>query len=221
MTKRTARTDAKKKPGNTVCGCCRTIRGTIIDSQSLISVISHPLRKRILNGLFTLASNNPVTKKQLAASLNIPYEAVNYQLNEHLREFWKVVRKVQVRGAYCSYISPTFGQTVYVNIGSRKTILELDPFANLMGRLSDVGTRCDGCSPQFIRWCNEEIDKQDYFKRDKRETEKWNMILTHNGRKPPFTPIDWLLAGTLATVFESQECCIVLDNCKCMASGDK
>lgn len=195
--------------------CSRTIRGIIINPQSLMAVISHPLRKRVLNGLFKMALEKPITKKELAASLGIQYEKVNYQLNEHLSEFWRVVKKQKVRGAYREYIAPKNEHAVYVNLGSRKTLFVIDPFANLIGKLSDVGTRCDRCTPNYRKWCLEEISKQSCCRRGKSDLSKWDMLLRDNGRKPPFTPIDYLLVCTLATILDREECPLELGSCKC------
>jgi hypothetical protein len=201
------------------CGCCRTIRGEVIDPQPFMKVISHPLRKALLNRLYILASDNPITKEQLAKSAGVSYEKANYQLNAHLREFWKVVRREKVRGAYREYIAPKDEHAVYVNLGAGRTIYVIDPYSNAIGKLKDVGTRCDSCSAAYRKTCQEQMFRKGCLRGKRNDVAKWDGLLEDNGRRQPFTPIDYLLACTIATGFEGERCALELSQCGCQCSG--
>jgi hypothetical protein len=197
------------------CGCCRTIKGRVIDPQSFMKVISHPLRKKLLNRLYERASDIPITKEQLAKSAGVSYEQAIYQLNAHLREFWKVKRREKVRGTYREFIQPKDEHALYVNLGAGRTIFVIDPYSNLIGKLKDVGTRCDGCAPSFVKQCQAELMTQDCFGVGRNEQNKLEQLLETNGRKRPFTPIDYLLACTAAKGIEKEQCSLELGQCKC------
>lgn len=201
------------------CGCCRNIKGSIVDPHLLMKVISHAQRKKLLNQLFILTSESSVTKEQLAKATGMTYQQTNYQLNTHLKEFWKVKRREKIRGTYREFIVPKNEHAIYVNLGSKKTIYMIDPFSNLIGKLREVGTRCDGCSSEFIKWCNDEFFGQKNLRSHKGEKDKLERLLEDNGRKRPFTPIDYLLAFTIATSIDNQECLLELSKCKCQCSG--
>jgi len=187
----------------------------MLSPYSYTNVVSHNLRKNILHKLFALSIDIPVTKQQLAEALGLKYEKVNYQLNEHLREFWKVKHREKVRGTYREYIGPEISNTIYLNIDLNKTLYVIDPLANLIGKLKDIGTRCDRCSMKIRGKCLNELEDNKCLPISKKERVRREKALEANNRKRPFTPIDYMIVCTLANSLDSEPCMIKFTSCGC------
>jgi hypothetical protein len=191
----------------------------MINPDSYLKVISHDLRKKILNKLFILTLNEPITKRKLAEAVNIEYESLCYQLNEHLRDFWEVQRTEKIRGAHLEFIAPKYPNTIYLNVGSGGIIYIIDPLANLMGKISQIGTRCDKCSKQQKEKCIESLKKQKCLKLSKSDLEARERVLENNNRSRPFTPAENLIVYTATRALESDGCQFHMeycDNCQFM-----
>lgn len=196
-------------------GCQCQIFGKILSPKAYMKVISHDLRKEILHKLHILTLDLPISKKQIADAMGIHYEVVNYQLNEHLKDFWVVKHREKIRGTYKEYIAPEMPNTVYLNMGSEKTLYIIDPLANLIGRIKDVGTRCDQCSTDVRNRCLNEIQNQKCFLAGKRELVKREKVLEDNDRRRPFTPVDYMLVCTVAKSLDKETCIVQLNQCAC------
>lgn len=197
----------------TTCEC--RISGRLLTPQSYMKIISHDLRKDILHKLHVLTIDQPTTKHQLANSLGINYEKVNYQLNEHLEEFWEVKDREKIRGTYREYIAPEIPNAIYINIGTEGTIFTIDPLANLFGRIAKVGTRCEQCSKEQRERCLAELQTQKCFQTNGGEKTKWEKVLESNAREKPFTPVDLMLTCSVAKILEREPCMIQLTRCGC------
>jgi hypothetical protein len=190
----------KKVP---TCEC--NIHGKILDPKNYMKVITHKNRQDILHKFHVLTIDEPITKYQLSEALDISYDKVHYQLNEHLNDFWEVKNTVKIRGAYQEYIAPKVTNTIYLNIGPENILYIIDPLAKLFGRLKDVGTRCDKCSPKTRSICIQDLETQAYLQIDPEERAKREQVLENNGRNQPFTPVDYMIVGTVAQSFEQEQ----------------
>jgi hypothetical protein len=168
----------------------------LINPDSYQKVISHELRKKILNKLFWLSLNQPITKRQLSKAVNLGYESLCYQLNEHLKDFWEVKKTEKIRGAHQEYIAPKYPNTIFINVGEGGIIFIIDPLANLIGRISTVGTRCEMCSTQQQKKCSDSLKEQKCFKLTQSDRIKFEQILENNNRKKPFSPVDNMIVYT-------------------------
>ncbi len=196
--------------------CLKTnIEGEILDPGVYFKVINHELRKQILHKLFRMTLKGPIQKKELAKALNIGYHRLLYQLNEHLREFWKVEKERKIRGAREEWISPSSPHAIYCNLGHDAAINMIDPLANLFGRLSKVGTRCDECPREQQNSCMESIREQkcaiEYLKS---EGDRNNIFLANN-RTEPYTPVDYVLICTLTRAMDGDKCILDSEKLKC------
>jgi len=192
-----------------------SIHGVTMDPQAYLKVINHNLRKRILNRLFVLTMDGPISKKQLADSLGIGYHELLYQLNEHLRDFWEVKYEKRIRGAHEEFIAPPYTNLIYVNIGTDATIHVLDPLANLFGTLRKVGTRCDQCSKRQIGRCIAYLRRQGCYPTDEEEEVKQREVLSANYRSDPLTPVDFILVCTALRTLERETCVVKPTEGKC------
>ncbi len=196
-----------------VCNC--QINGQILSPEAYMKVRGHKLRKSILHNLYLKAIDGPITKFELSEVVGIKYEAMNYQLNEHLSEYWDVAMREKTRGAFKEFISPTSFNTIYLNIGPQSVLYVVDPLANKIGTLADVGTRCDECSPKQQKNCSDELVGQDCLKISNKELKKREAVLAANNRKEPFTPVDYLLVHVVANSLERGECTVKFTSCQC------
>jgi len=187
--------------------------GEIVDPEVYLSVVNHDLRKDILHSLFILSMTGPITKIQIAESLDIGYHKMLYQLARHLNSFWKVDHDRKVRGAREEFISPHNYNTVYCLMGSDATIHILDPLANVFGKISEVGVRCDDCPKKKVDVCREKILNEPCFKQTPEIFKKKTIILETNNRNKPYTPIDHFLVCTIIKSLENEPCQLNID-CK-------
>ncbi len=216
--------DGAKKKGSVSAPCCRAgspaaedLRGSLIDPATYMKVVAHPLRRKLLSRLAEASADGPVTKKQLAELLGVEYESVNYQLNRHLSDFWKVRELVKVRGAYQEYIAAEPPNAIYVNLGSGGTFHIIDPLAGLFGKLGEVGTRCDRCARPALerQQCLEGAMAQECFAIDEKERSRMEALLEQNGRHGPLTPVDHMLSCAVIKGMENKQCVLVLGGCGC------
>ncbi len=190
--------------------CCvkdKEIIGEFLEPATYLKIINHPLRKRILNKLFETTTEVPVRKKDLANDLNIAYTKLLYQLNEHLSGFWEVAKEQKVRGAREELISPINHNRIYCTLSGDATIDIIDPLANIFGRLSIVGTRCDVCNLTQQKKCIKRMMEQGcaykYFNPEEKKD-----ILVSNNRKTPYTPVDYMLLCTITSVLNGKKCVV-------------
>lgn len=193
------------------------LQGHVMSPQGYMKAISHPLRKKILTVLFSLSAKGPMTKQQLAKALGTTYQQVHYQLNNHLREFWKVLRAEKVRGTYLEFITPAQPSAIFVTIGPAGDMFIIDPLAGVFGRLSEAGTRCDRCrsTPDQRKKCLEAALRQDCFRYGKGEMGRLEKVLERNSRKAPYTPVDYMLVCTVEKSMEGGNCQLQLGSCGC------
>ena len=78
-----------------------------IDPEAYSGIVNHKMRKDILRALYRMALNGPVSKQELADELEIDYQQLVYQLNNHLREFWTVMEELKKRGTRMELIAPS------------------------------------------------------------------------------------------------------------------
>ena len=134
-----------------------------------------------------------------------------YQLTNHLNHFWKVDYEKKVRGAREEYISPKWLNTVYCLIGGDAAIHIIDPLANIYGKLSKVGVRCDNCPEEQIKECLASASSDPCMPQTEEVVKKREIILMVNERPSPYKPLDLFLICTLIKSLENEPCTIDLD----------
>jgi hypothetical protein len=225
---------AKRGAGRKVRGecppCCgdgkaesTDLRGMLIDPALCLKIVSHPLRRKLLAGLYRGAADGPVTKLGLARRLGLEYDPVNYQLNRHLRDFWVVTTRRKVRGAYLEYIAPKYPNTIFINPGTGGILLIIDPMASLFGPLGSTGSRCDRCGRDGAQRdaCLQNALRQPCFVLPLKELERMERMLRLNGRRPPYTPVDHLMYCAVVRGLEKKDCTFSLEGCGCMPRPTK
>jgi DNA-binding transcriptional ArsR family regulator len=193
--------------------CCH-IHVTYLDPEIFLRVLNHPLRRRILHTLSLLTLERPVSKKELARSLRIPYTRLLFQLNNQLKGLWKVESERKKRGAREELIMPAERNAVYVMLGSDATLYVIDPLANIFGKLK-TGTRCRECPTDQWERCFAILNRNECFMfnpEDKRRLEK---LLLINGCSPPFTPMDYILACSALRSLEGTPCVAKIPHDEC------
>lgn len=196
------------------CDNCQ-IHGKMLSPEAYIKVKGHDLRKKILHTLYVRAIDGPLTKQDLADEFDLKYEAMNYQLNEHLSEFWMVKDREKIRGTYKEYLAPKDPNTIYLNVGANSVIFMVDPLAGRIGRLEDVGTRCDDCTDEQKSACLGELGSQDCMHLEPSVLKKRIAVLKLNGRDEPLTPVDHLLLYTAEMCLDCVECNVRFSACGC------
>ncbi|NLK25927.1 MAG: hypothetical protein GX307_05050 [Euryarchaeota archaeon] len=131
---------------------CR-IEISYIDPETYTAIVNHDLRKNILRTLYALALDGPISKQDLADQLGVGYHQLSYQLVHQLRDFWTVGEERKIRGTRLELIQPSSPSSIFITLGRNGRIFIVDPLANLFGPLSEVGTRCDSCSPLEAEKC--------------------------------------------------------------------
>ncbi|OUJ19496.1 Transcriptional regulator containing HTH domain ArsR family [Methanonatronarchaeum thermophilum] len=194
------------------CNC--QIESQLISPNTYMKIINHKLRKKILHTLHKQTLNQPTTKKQIAKQLNIKYEKINYQLNNHLNEFWTTKKTKKIRGTIQQYIAPKTPNSIYINIGQEKIIFIIDPLANLYGKIQTVGTRCDQCTKKQQKKCLKQIKNQKCFQQNKKHKTKWKKLLQTNNRKN-HTAIDYMIACEITKIVDQDNCILQLTNNNC------
>jgi len=194
------------------CEC--SIRGQYIDPNIYIGIANHKVRQDILHNLFVKSFENPVTKKTLAESMKMDYNALVYQLNNQLRPFWDIKRTEKVRGAHNEFIGPQDNNTIYVCMGENAVIWHMDPLANLFGKLKATGTRCRLCSAEQLKKCLSEQKQINGCIRKAADAKKQALLLKTNCREP-YTPVDYMLTCTVISELEAEKCTMSFKNCSC------
>ena len=191
----------------------KQLKGVVIDPDLYLKVINHDLRKQILNRLFMLSLDGPISKSTIAQDLDIGYHKMLYQLTQHLGYFWKVDYEKKVRGAREEYISPKWINSVYCLLGGDAAVHILDPLANIYGKLADVGIRCDRCPDSQVEECMNSARSDPCMPQTEDVVKKREIILMVNERSTPYKPMDLFLICTLIKSLENEPCTINLD-CK-------
>ena len=187
------------------------LKGVVIDPDLYLKVINHDLRKKILNRLFILSLEKPISKSTIAEDLNIGYHKMLYQLTQHLDYFWKVDYEKKVRGAREEYISPNWMNSVFCLLGGDAAVHILDPLANIYGKLADVGVRCDKCPDSQVEECMNFARSDPCIPQTEDVVKKREIILMVNERSTPYKPLDLFLICTLIKSLENEPCTINLD----------
>jgi len=184
---------------------CR-IEIAYIDPEAYAAIVNHPLRKEVLRTLYRMALSGPVSKQEMADKLGIDYHQLVYQLNHHLREFWRVEREEKVRGTRMELIVPSHPYTIYIALGRGRAINVFDPLANLFGSLSKVGTRCDVCSAAEAAKCMRYVEGGCSCSSAPSAEEK--ELLKLNGRAAPCRPLDTAILCALRGIPAGKDCIV-------------
>ncbi|MBN1110335.1 MAG: hypothetical protein JXA45_06205 [Methanomassiliicoccales archaeon] len=183
---------------------CR-IEMSYIDPETYTSIVNHELRKRILTKLYRSTRDTPISKQELADALGIEYHQLIYQLNHHLRDFWRVKEEQKVRGTRMELIEAAHPYSVFITIGKENGIFLVDPLADLYGPVVRVGARCDQCSEgeaeQCMRFAQSRFDAQT-------PTPSEKAVLDANNRYPPYRPMDLALLEAIKGIPAGQPCII-------------
>lgn len=194
--------------------CC-SISGYYLEPKTFYKILDHPLRKRILHKLYALTMDKPVTKKALAKALGVGYLQLLYQLNHYLRHFWEVKEERKIRGTREELIAPSDSNTIYIMLGTRATIYMLDPLANLFGKISEIGTRCDLCSREQISKCLEKTKIGECFSLSPEEKNRQERLLGANSRSAPYTMMDHIVSCTILRSLEGEGCEVLVTENTC------
>jgi len=184
---------------------CR-IEIAYIDPQTYSSIVNHPARKEILRSLYRLSLHGPVSKQTLAENIGLGYHQLVYQLNHHLKDFWKVVEERKVRGTRMELISPANPYTIFIALGKEQAIFIFDPLASLFGPLSKVGTRCDVCTSTEAAKCMKYVETGCACSKSPSSAEK--AVLRANNREAPFKPLDSAIMCALKGIPSGQTCVV-------------
>ena len=177
-----------------------------IDPEAYSGIVNHKLRKDILRALYRMALNGPVSKQELADELNIDYQQLVYQLNNHLREFWTVMEELKKRGTRMELIAPSKPHAIFISLGKEQRIYVFDPLANLFGPLSKVGVRCDICSETEAQRCMKFVSAGCSCGMASTAAEK--AILAANGRRANQRPVDMAIMCALRGIPIGQSCVV-------------
>ena len=186
-------------------GSCR-IEIAHIDPVVFTSIVNHDMRKEILNKLYRMALDGPVSKQALAERMGINYHQLVYQLNNHLREFWTVLEEKKVRGTRMELIGPSSPYAIFIALGKERTLHVFDPLANLYGALAKVGTRCDTCSQKETTRCMSFVNSGCTCV--SKPTDEELAILHSNNRKAPLRPVDTAILCALKGISSGQKCTV-------------
>lgn len=157
-----------------------------MDPATYMSLAEHTMRQQILTTLFKAAYNGEeLTKQQLADMLDVKYQQLVYQLNNHLNDFWTVVREEKVRGTRMEYIAPSERNGIYIAVGKDRKIYIVDPIAEIYGPLDNVGCRCDMCSADEARHCIGSLIEKGIVPKDLSNAERETLKLNdRDGTRP-------------------------------------
>lgn len=192
--------------------CC--IKSRLISPETYMKIINHERRQDILHALHKRTLDGPTTKKELSREVGVEYSKVNYQLNNHLSDFWGTVKTEKVRGTIREYIAPENPNSIYINIGQSQLIFNVDPLANLYGKIGVVGTRCGFCSEKQRESCRDEIKSQKCFTDSDSRMEVME-VLSRNNRRKPYTPIDYIIVCEISKIIEGGNCVVRIKNGGC------
>ena len=157
-----------------------------MDPVTYTAISTHELRQSILTKLYKEAYNgNPLTKQELADALGIKYQQLVYQLMNHIRDFWTVVKEEKIRGTRIEYIAPANPNAIHICIGKDRRIFIVDPIAELYGPLDEVGARCDMCSVDDAERCVRILIDEGTIHKDLTQPERETLSLNkRSGLRP-------------------------------------
>ncbi|MBR7124585.1 MAG: hypothetical protein IKC93_06980 [Candidatus Methanomethylophilaceae archaeon] len=157
-----------------------------MDPVTYTAISTHELRQTILTKLYKEAYNgNSLTKQELADSLGIKYQQLVYQLMNHVKDFWTVVKEEKVRGTRMEYIAPANPNAIHICIGKDRRIFIVDPIAELYGPLDEVGARCDMCSVDEAEYCVKSLIEKNIVPKDLTQSERETLSINkRSGLRP-------------------------------------
>jgi hypothetical protein len=186
---------------------------TYLDPSTYMSLESHEIRQTILTTLFKAAYNGKeLTKQELADILDVKYQQLVYQLNNHLADFWKVVREEKVRGTRMEYIMPTEQNGIYIAMGKDRRIYIVDPIAEIYGPLGTKGCRCDVCSEEESEYCVKSLIEKGVIPEELSDAEKETLEI--NGRKE-LRPLDRGIIKALSGIAAGDKCVLTIPCERC------
>jgi len=184
-----------------------------LDPDTYTSLSAHEMRQDILNKLFEETYNGrTMTKQELADSLNIKYQQLVYQLMNHLREFWTVVREEKVRGTRMEYIAAENPHAVYICLGKDRKLYIVDPIARLYGPLSEVGLRCDHCSSEEAEQCVRSLIDKHIVPAELSQSERETLSIN---KRSGFRPLDRGLIEALKGLAAGNKCTLIVPCERC------
>ena len=192
--------------------CCR-MELTYMDPDVYTAVSTHTVRQSILNALFRMTYNSaPVTKQQLADEVGIGYQQLVYQLNNQIRDFWKVVKEEKIRGTRMEYIAPVNQDAVYMCIGKDRRIYVVDPIAELYGPLDEVGARCDFCSVKEAEFCVQSLIEKHVIPKELTVSERETLSMN---RRSGLRPLDRGFIEALKGIASGDGCVLTIPCERC------
>ena len=184
-----------------------------MDPAAYMSLAEHEMRQSILTALFKAAYNGKeMTKQELADIVGIKYQQLVYQLNNHLNDFWTVVREEKVRGTRMEYIAPAERNAIYIAVGKDRLIYIADPIAELYGQLGKVGCRCDMCSREESEHCVRSLKEKKIVPSELSDAEKETLAL--NNRKE-MRPLDRGILEALKGLAVGGKCVLTIPCERC------
>lgn len=184
-----------------------------MDPDTYTAIATHEMRQAILTKLFKEAyGGNVLTKQELADSLNIKYQQLVYQLMNHLRDFWTVVREEKVRGTRVEYIAPANPHGIYICVGKNRNLYIVDPIAELYGPLSEVGVRCDTCSVEEAEHCIKSLIEKNIISSDLNISERETLSLN---KRSGLRPLDRGLIEALKGLAAGNNCTLTIPCERC------
>lgn len=184
-----------------------------VDPETYSSIVNHGLRKEILRSLYWLSRQAPVSKQAIADDLNLGYHQISYQLTHHLWEFWEVREERKIRGTRMELISPSHPNSLFITLGRSNAVFVIDPLGNRFGPLSSAGTRCDSCTEEEAVECLEHVRTRCDCSPSLSTAER--AILSANGRRQPFRPVDHAIICSLIGLVKGERCQITIPCQKC------
>lgn len=193
-------------------GNCR-MELVYMDPVTYTDVSTHALRQAILTRLYKEAYNgNAITKQELADALGIKYQQLVYQLMNHIRDFWVVVREEKVRGTRMEYIAPTNPNAIHMCIGKDRRIFIVDPIAELFGPLDVVGSRCDMCSVDEAEYCVKSLVEKGIIPKDLTHSERETLSIN---KRSGLRPLDRGFIEALKSVAHGDNCVLTIPCERC------
>ena len=184
-----------------------------MDPDTYTAISTHEMRQSILNKLFEETYNgHAMTKQELADSLGIKYQQLVYQLMNHLKDFWTVVREEKVRGTRMEYIAADNPHGVYICLGKDRKIYIVDPIAKLYGPLSEVGLRCDHCSSEEAEHCVKSLVDKGIVPAELSQSERETLSIN---KRSGFRPLDRGLIEALKGLAAGNRCTLTIPCERC------
>ena len=184
-----------------------------MDPDTYTSISTHEMRQTILNKLYMESYNgNCMTKQELADSLGIKYQQLVYQLTNHLRDFWTVVREEKVRGTRMEYIAPANPHAVHLCVGKDRRIYIIDPIAELYGPIDEVGTRCDKCSVDEAEYCVQSLIEKGIIPKELTPSERETLSMN---KRSGLRPLDRGFIQALKSITDGSNCTLTIPCERC------